>query len=166
MIPQFLLTLACFLACLAIEIINPVFSSSLHLSLVSLFLSLAALRTLSICKNFRYIVNCYSVFVVAKQLWEQMNAPAICVATTMMTQSRRCIGCCEVGVATGLGCTVMQPDLWQFQMQPTGLARSGLAWPGLVWSQLFPGRMEYLCWHCETGNWATVFHFVSDCLAF
>lgn len=61
MIPQFLLTLACFLACLAIEIINPVFSSSLHLSLVSLFLSLAALRTLSICKNFRYIVNCYSV---------------------------------------------------------------------------------------------------------
>lgn len=39
MIPQFLLTLACFLACLAIEIINPVFSSSLHLSLVSLSLS-------------------------------------------------------------------------------------------------------------------------------
>lgn len=63
MIPQFLLTLACFLACLAIEIINPVFSSSLHLSLVSLFLSLAVLRTLSICKNFRYIVNCYSVVV-------------------------------------------------------------------------------------------------------
>lgn len=134
MIPQFLLTLACFLACLAIEIINPVFSSSLHLSLVSLplFLSLAALRTLSICKNFRYIVNCYSVFVAAKQLWEQMNAPAICVATTMTTQSRRCSGCCQVGIATGLGCTVMQPDLWQFQMQPTGLARSGLAWPGLV----------------------------------
>lgn len=40
MIPQFLLTLACFLACLAIEIINPVFSSSLHLSLASPSLSL------------------------------------------------------------------------------------------------------------------------------
>lgn len=41
MIPQFLLTLACFLACLAIEIINPVFSSSLHLSLASPSLSLS-----------------------------------------------------------------------------------------------------------------------------
>lgn len=62
-----------------------------------------------------------------------MNAPAICVATTMMTQSRRCSGCCQVGAATGLGCTVMQPDLWQFQMQPTGLAWPGLAWLGLAW---------------------------------
>lgn len=113
MIPQFLLLsydLGLFSCVLAIEIINPVFPpfSPLSLSLsLSPTISLCLFhsqRTLSICKNFRYIVNCYAV--------------CCCCQTTLGTDECSSIGLCSNNhyddddddddtVPVGLGCTVM-----------------------------------------------------------